>query len=73
MQVKGIYHKYLTLVYAEVRDNQSIVAVPCRDYDDYCTLPSAVEYGDRLHTRTGWNSDRQEAYYKTGMEFAKIV
>lgn len=45
-------------------DGVSVVHTICVDYDHYTRLPAAVEFGGKVHARTGWNSDRQEAYYK---------
>lgn len=43
---------------------------PCRDYDHLATLPIAVEFNGRKYGRTGWNSDRNVAYYCTRQAFA---
>ena len=42
----------------------------CSDYEHYSTLPDAVEMEGRVHVKTGWNSDRCRAFYKSGRWFA---
>jgi hypothetical protein len=42
----------------------------CTDYDQYKVLPHAAELEGRVYVKTGWNSDRGRAYYKTGRQFA---
>lgn len=37
----------------------------CPDYDAYKALPDAVEFGGAVFGKTGWNSDRGDAYYKS--------
>jgi len=47
-------------------DMETFVEVNCRDYDHYASLPDVVELNGQLLARTGWNSDRNVAYYKSG-------
>jgi len=41
------------------------IIAPCADYQELKRLPSAVIFEGRLYGRTGWNSDRHVAYYRT--------
>lgn len=51
----------------------SCVEIQCNDYDHLKTLPEAVMYNDKVHVRTGWNSDTHRAYYKTGQNYCTPV
>ena len=46
-------------------DGDECLTVDCEDYAALKSLPAAVEFGGRLFARTGWNSDRCVAYFKT--------
>lgn len=39
-------------------------------YDGYKALPKALEYDGRKYGQTGWNSDKNLAYYCTSKKFA---
>lgn len=54
-------------------DNEHSFETSCLDYDDYERLPNAVELDGRMYVKTGWNSDRGRAYYKTGRPVAKAI
>jgi len=45
----------------------------CEDYDEFRALPQVVSQSGRLYGRTGWNSDRQVAYYQTNARIAMEV
>lgn len=42
----------------------------CADYDVLKALPKVVEFEGRKYGQTGWNSDRNTAYYGTAKKFA---
>lgn len=46
-------------------DGVKVAIVSCPDYDAFSALPGAVEIGPDVYGKTGWNSDRQVAYYRT--------
>lgn len=37
----------------------------CGDYDYYASLPCVIEFEGRLFGKTGWNSDTNNACYKS--------
>jgi kynurenine formamidase len=37
-------------------------------YEDVKKLPAIIEYRGQVFVRTGWHSDRREAYYKSSIE-----
>lgn len=39
-------------------------------YYDYAVLPKALEFEGQAYGQTGWNSDKNLAYYSTGKKFA---
>ena len=51
-------------------DGVGYLELPCVDYDDLKTLPHAVLYMGQTYVRTGWDSDRCVACFKTNREVA---
>jgi len=49
-------------------DGVRVLVVPCGDYE---RMPQAVEHGGRLYGRTGWDSDRMVAFYRTDAAVAR--
>lgn len=45
----------------------------CEDYDHYRRLPQAVEFQGRVLGKSGWNSDRCVAYYRSDKAIARVV
>jgi len=66
-------HSYIPVVYAATCEGTQTVAVVCADYDYYRTLPGAVEFEGRIHGRTGWDSDKRLAYFKSNVPVARKV
>ena len=54
-------------------DGTRCLMVAVTDYADYKKTPAAVEYQGRVYGRTGWNSDRMVAYFKSDREFGQKV
>jgi hypothetical protein len=46
-------------------DGVGIISTPCRDYDDFSSLPRAVKFKGVPYGRSGWNSDLGCAYFRT--------
>ena len=46
-------------------DNVSVATVRCGNYNEFDKLPSAINYDSKSYALTGWNSDRNIAYYRT--------
>jgi len=47
-----------------------VVTVPCADWDAVSRLPPAVAFEGREYGRTGWDSDRRVAFYRTDARLA---
>lgn len=54
-------------------EGQTIATVDCRDFEHYQKLPDAIQIGNALFGKTGWNSDSCYACYKTGILLAKKI
>jgi hypothetical protein len=54
-------------------EGKIVLETPCRDYDEYRTLPRLVSYDGVTCGLTGWNSDRGYACYQSGGLVAKVV
>jgi hypothetical protein len=65
--------EYINVEFACTIEGDSIIEVRCPNYETFSGLPSVLEFEGRLHGRTGWNSDRGLACYKTSAPIAKIV
>lgn len=46
-------------------DGIAVAMTRCADHDAFVKLPEAVEIGDIAYRKSGWNSDRGVAYYRT--------
>jgi len=44
--------------------------VSCQNSDTYLNLPAALECNDVVYGRTGWDSDKCLAFYRTDAIFA---
>ena len=53
------------IILCERMDDVLVVGTSCRDADDFVRLPRAVEFDGKLLGRSGWNSDRCLAYYRS--------
>ncbi len=54
-------------------EGKIVLETPCRDYDDFRTLPRLVSYEGYTLSKTGWNSDRGYACYQSGLPVAQVV
>ncbi len=50
-----------------------VLTIPCADSDVLATLPAAVEHAGTLYGRTGWNSDRCVAYFRSDASIARAL
>lgn len=46
---------------------------PDDPYGSFEQLPAALEYEGRIYGKSGYNSDRNRAYYKAGMPLARRI
>lgn len=56
-----------------VTDGQEIISVDCEDFTEYKSLPHVVEFEGQILGKTGWNSDKNQAYYKSNILLARKV
>ena len=69
MQAKPV--KSVSVVYGETLPNGvKVLVVPCENFDNLKRLPSALDYDGLRYGRTGWNSDKCVAYYRTDHKVA---
>ena len=54
----------------ELPDGVKVLLVPCSDYEEFKSLPHAVQRNGEYYGRTGWNSDRHVAYFRNDSEIA---
>lgn len=50
-----------------------VLMVKCDDSDCFLSLPKALSYKGKQFGKTGWNSDRYIAYYRTDRELCFAV
>ena len=49
------------------------ITTPCADWLELRILPSAVVFEGRLYGKTGWNSDKHVAHYRTDAQIATPI
>lgn len=54
-------------------EGELVLETVCRNYDHYKVLPEVILYEGIVCGKTGWNSDRQYACYKSNVPIAKAV
>jgi hypothetical protein len=75
-KVTAIENTLQVIECAQDPDNSNVwwLVVPCvGGYDTMKHLPAGVVYGGREYGKTGWNSDKDVAYYSTSKSFARKV
>jgi hypothetical protein len=71
--MEAIATKHLVVLAYEKIEGDKVITVNCRDYDHYSRLPECVSVEGELFGKTGWNSDKCNAYYKTNMRLARSI
>ena len=56
-----------------VIDGDTVCVVDCEDYEIYKKLPQAIEVENKLCEKTGWDSDKQYACYKSNVKLGRFV
>ena len=51
-------------------DGVKVIHTTVEDYTDFKQLPKVVWHDNCLYGKTGWNSDRMFAYYRTDAQVA---
>jgi len=54
-------------------DGVKYLEAACADYDAYSALPQAVECDGRVYGKTGWDSDKCLAFYRTDARIAFAI
>lgn len=54
-------------------DGEFWLEVDCNGYEGLQALPKVLEFEGRRYGQTGWNSDRNVAYYCTSKKFAVAI
>jgi hypothetical protein len=49
-------------------DGVKVVQLDVADYIDFIRKPHAIEYDGEIYGRSGWNSDRHVAYYRSDVK-----
>jgi hypothetical protein len=48
------------------------LVVDCADFDAYKDLPAALSYNEVVCGKTGWNSDKNVAYFQSNRSIAYV-
>ena len=64
---------YMTIKYHAEIDGITCCVVDCSSYDHFKTLPQAVSHNGILCGKSGWNSDKNEAYYQSNASLVRKV
>ena len=54
-------------------DGAKVVTIDVADYMNFINTPHAIEYDGQVYGRTGWNSDKFVAYYRTDKKVARVI
>lgn len=68
-----IENEYMTIKYHATIDDITCCVVDCSDFDYFKSLPQAVSYNGILCGKSGWNSDKNEAYYQSNASLVRKV
>ena len=68
MQAKAIENAITVRSAATLPDGVKIVELDVADYVDFIRKPQAIEYDGEIYGRSGWNSDRHVAYYRSNVK-----
>lgn len=63
---------YLVALETGVVEGVTCVSVACTDYDHFRKLPAAISHNGILCGKTGWNSDKHQAYYQSNATLVRI-
>jgi len=65
MQAKSLQNAVTVRATETLPDGVKVVMLDVADYIDFIRKPHAIEYEGQIYGRTGWNSDKCVAYYRT--------
>jgi hypothetical protein len=54
-------------------DGVGVVTIDCADYIGFIRTPHALEYDGVVYGRSGWNSDKCCAYYRSDVKPAFVA
>jgi hypothetical protein len=72
MNVK-VESEYLKVEHVGDYDGITCCVVNCSDFDHFQRLPQAVSYNGILCGKSGWNSDKNHAYYQSNASLVRKV
>ncbi len=64
---------YLSVSPETLPDGVKVLTTDCEGYKAFKALPAALKFNGELYGKTGWNSDKHIAYYRTDAQLAKVV
>lgn len=71
--VAQVVDGYVSVLSSQTLQGVSCLVVSCVSAANFAALPVALLHSDKVHGKTGWNSDHCEAYYRTDANLAKVV
>jgi len=73
MQAKALINAITVRSTETLPNGVKVVQIDVADYIDFIRKPHAIEYDGELYGRSGWNSDRHVAYYRSDIKPALAV
>lgn len=70
MNATSIPQSFSVVFAGTLPDGEKYLELDCRDFDAFKALPAGLMYDGGVYGCTGWNSDRNRAYYKASKKFA---
>lgn len=68
-----VENDWVSVVAASVCEGVHFAMVACADYEAYCALPQVISFEGRLLGRTGWNSDKGVAYFRSDAKMGRVI
>ena len=65
MQAQSVNDVVLLRLVETLPDGVTVLTVDMADYAHFIRSPMALRFNGRLYGRSGWNSDRHVAYYRS--------
>ena len=72
-EVAQVVDGYISVLSSQILQSVSCLVVSCVSAANFAALPVALLHNDKVHGKTGWNSDHCAAYYRTDANLAKVV
>ena len=68
-----VREEFIVILSIENFRGLTVATTPCQDFNMYLDLPDAIEVSGKVLGKTGWNSDKNLAYFRDDARLGKVV